>query len=166
MTQRRKRTIPRRPSSSNGPSPQPDGGHFAKPVFDFPELPSDITELSDEELMVMFTKFVAWQNYAASELASAEVVEARAEANVRFVEAKGMVTNWSKDDKVTVARAEISITPPVEKARQALLLAYAHRKMTQVVYANCERNASLVSRELTRRVGREPLERRGHRWSP
>jgi hypothetical protein len=122
--------------------------------------------LDDQYLMIIFTRFTAWQNYSATQLAEAEVVEARAEAHVRFLEAKAMVTNWGKDDKVTVARAEIMISPEVERARQAMLVAYAHRKMTAVIYNNCERNASLVSRELTRRVGREPVERRNFRWNP
>jgi ABC-type nitrate/sulfonate/bicarbonate transport system substrate-binding protein len=122
--------------------------------------------VDDQYLMILFTGFTAWQNYAATQLAEAEVVEARADALVRFLEAKAMVTNWSKDDKVTVARAEILVSPEVEEARSRQLVAYAHRKMTQVIYTNCERSAALVSRELTRRVGRDPIERRNTRWNP
>ena len=38
--------------------------------------------------------------------------------------------------------------------------------MRQVVYENCERCAFIVSRELSRRIGRDPSERRQNRWNP
>lgn len=117
--------------------------------------------------MKLFSQYVEWQNYAAVQFAEAEVAEARAEANVKFEEATNMVTNWTNaKDKVTVARAEMAMAPEVNKARQDLLVAYAKRKLTAVVYGNCERCAQLVSRELTRRVGASPVERRNLRWNP
>lgn len=160
--EQRKRIIPPR-SSFNEPNPPSDGEYFAKPDFDFPDIPRDITIVSDEHLMRMFAGFVAWQNYAATQFAEAEIVEARAEAHVRRLEAQGMLL--SSAEKVTVARAELVNNPEVERARQELLIAYAHRKMTSVIYGNCERSAALISRELTRRVGREPVERRNQRWN-
>jgi hypothetical protein len=54
----------------------------------------------------------------------------------------------------------------MQTARERALEAYAARKLTQVVYANCERVVALISRELTRRVGREGPERRNARWNP
>lgn len=139
---------------------------FDRPKHELPQIPNDLTNLGDKALMEMFACYVAWQNYAATEFAQSEVEEARAEAHVRYVEARAMVTNWDRTDKVTVARAELALDPEVAQARQDLLVAYAHRKMTGVVYSNCERASQLVSRELTRRVGREPLDRRGDRFRP
>jgi hypothetical protein len=137
---------------------------FAKPDYEIPELPDDITVYSDEQLMVLFTQYIEWQNYAASELAQAETAETKAEAKVRYAENMSLLA--SNSDKVTVARAELSLDPVVEEARQDFLRAYAHRKMTAMISANCERCAALVSRELSRRIGREPMERRQMRWNP
>ena len=141
------------------------GGLFGRPDFDIPELPRDITIISDDRLMQIFSEYVAWQNYAATEFAQAEVVEAKAEARVRYVEAQTMVGQWKSNDKVTVAKAALATDVQVEDARQEFLVAYAHRKMTQVILNNCERSAALISRELSRRIGRDPVERRNMRWN-
>jgi len=137
------------------------------PRYDVPEIPDDVTIISDERLMQIFFRFVAWQNYAATEFAAAEVEEERADRNVKFLEAQHMVLNWqSARDKVTVARSQMALDPEIEKAKQDQMNAYALRKMRQVVYENCVASAAAVSRELTRRLGREAVERRVARWSP
>ena len=154
------RTIPRQPRQ-NAPL-------FDKPEFDLPDLPtSDITIMSDDALMQLFAEFTAWQNYAAVEQANAEIGEATAEANVRYVEAQAMVKGWGgTKDKVTVAKAELSQDEDVIKARDQLLGAYAKRKLTQVIYSNCERCVFVISRELSRRIGNVGNERRQMRWNP
>lgn len=139
---------------------------FGAPKFPIPDIPDDITEPGDEELMLLFSKFVQWQNYAATDFAQAEVAEARAEARVRYVEAQNMVGNWGATDKVTVARATASTDPEVIQARNDVLTAYAKRKLVAVVYENCERCAALISRELSRRIGAGPTQRRQARWNP
>jgi len=117
--------------------------------------------------MRLFSEFTGWMNFAAVQQAEAEVVEARAEAAVRFVEAQAMVKGWGgTKDKVTVAKAELALDDDVERARQDVLTAYARRKMTQVVFANCERSVFVVSRELSRRIGNVGYERRNSRWNP
>lgn len=137
------------------------------PEFDLPDLPRDITMLSDDRLMTLFSEFTAWQNYAATQQADAEVTEAKAEASARFIEANAMVLGWGgAKDKVTVAKAELAHNPEVERARQDVLNAYAQRKMTQVVFSNCERSVFVVSRELSRRIGNAGNERRNFRWNP
>ena len=137
------------------------------PRYDVPEIPDDVTIISDERLMQIFFRFVAWQNFAATEFAAAEVEEERADRNVKFLEAQHMVLNWqSAKDKVTVARAQMAMDPEIEKAKQQQMTAYANRKMRQVVYENCVASAAAVSRELTRRLGREAVERRMARWAP
>ena len=138
---------------------------FGKPDFEIPEIPDDLTIIGDDMLMRLFSRYVAWQNYAATDLALAEIREAQSEANVKYTEAMNMSSHSSRD-KVTMVRAEMAIDPEVDKARSDALMAYAQRKMTQMVYGNCERCANLISREISRRIGREPNERRSSRWSP
>jgi hypothetical protein len=72
---------------------------------------------------------------------------------------------WSQT-KVTEVRAEIATDPTVVKAKSDALAAYARRKMTKVVYDNCERSVFVVSRELSRRIGAAGSERRSMRWTP
>lgn len=117
--------------------------------------------------MRIFSQYVQWQNYAATQLAGADVDEKEAGVEVKKLEAIHMVLNWSNaKDKVTLARAQMVTSPEINDAREVELRTYAHRKMTQVVYDNCERTAAMISRELTRRLGREPYDRRVGRWNP
>jgi hypothetical protein len=159
MSDRTRRTIPRTPPPEATPI-------FGRPGGEIPDLPVELTSMSDDLLMELFSRYTAWQNYAAVEMSNAEVGEATAEANTRFVEAQAMVRGWGEKDKVTVAKAEMSSDPDVAKARDAALGAYARRKMTQVIYANCERCVFVISRELSRRIGNVGYERRASRWNP
>lgn len=156
-------------SRSNGPSQPPANVPFGAPSFDIPDIPDDITEVGDENLMQLFSEFVQWQNYAATDFAQAEVAEARAEAKTKYVEAQAMVTGWSDaKDKVTLSRAQLALDPSVIEARNDEMVAYARRKLVAVVYENCERCAALISRELSRRIGggSSPTQRRQQRWNP
>lgn len=139
---------------------------FGRPGSDVPSIPDNITDVSDALLMETFSRFVQWLNYAATQFAEAEVVEERVTAHLKYIEATAMLTLNPAQGKVTVAKAEMTASQEVERAKQEVLNAYAVRKMTGVMVENCERSASLISRELTRRVGREPLERRQQRWNP
>jgi hypothetical protein len=115
--------------------------------------------------MQLFSEYVQWQNFAATEFALAEVEEERAEAHVRRIEAEGLVLADPKA-KVTDTKAMINTTREMMAARDRVLDAYARRKMTGVMATNCERTAALLSRELSRRIGGSDLQRRQMRWQP
>ena len=115
--------------------------------------------------MAMFSEMVSWTNYTATQLAQAEVEEERAEANVKYEEAVVFV-RAPAGSKVTDVRAQMHMVSEVAAAKERMLLTYAHRKMTAVMYSNCERIVVLISRELSRRIGRDPQERRNARWNP
>jgi hydroxypyruvate isomerase len=120
--------------------------------------------MGDGDLMKLFSEYVAWQNYAATEFAMSEVTEERAEAAYKRLSAQELVLANPAKGQVNAAKAGITISPQVEKAEQERLNAYAARKMTQVVLQNCERCAALISRELSRRIGASGVERRQMRW--
>jgi hypothetical protein len=77
-----------------------------------------------------------------------------------------MVRAYGPKTKVTEVRAEIATDPTVVKAKDEALGAYAQRKLTRVIYDNCERSVFVVSRELSRRIGAAGSERRASRWTP
>lgn len=162
----RKRTIPRQPYESNGLPPRSGGSLFEQPEYDLPDLPVNLTEVNDDTLMELFVQFTGWQNYAAVQLAEAEVAESRATAQVKFLEAQGMVRNFGSRSTVTQVRAATATTTEMEAARRDEVNAYAKRKLTKVIYENCERSVFVVSRELSRRIGQAGGERRISRWMP
>jgi hypothetical protein len=155
---------PRQSSSTKSLAPS-GSGPFGRPEFQIPDLPIDITVVSDDRLMQLFSEYVQWQNYAATEFALAEVAEAKAEANVRRIEAEGLILAPSSA-KVTDTKAAINTTVEMREARDRVLDAYASRKLNGVMKENCERTASLLSRELSRRIGGADVQRRQMRWQP
>lgn len=115
--------------------------------------------------MELLSQFTGWQNYAAMELGQSEVLEAKAEAKVRYREAQAMVLR-PLNEKVTVSRAVVTTDAFIEAARDEVLKIYAQRKLQQVIFANCERCVFVISRELSRRIGAAGAERRVQRWNP
>lgn len=137
----------------------------AKPPRDEPELPSDLTELDDGALMTLFGRMTTWTNYLAGQLAEAEVSEEFAEAALAKHKAIGAVRN-SGEKTVTAAKARAYEDPSFLDAEAARLNAYAYRKLLAARFGSSDKKNTLISRELTRRVGRSDRDERNSRWNP
>ena len=132
-----------------------------------PRVPDSLSELGDGPLMELFAQLTAWAGFLGAQLAAAEIDERAAEFVLEAAEATAMVRDWggSGKDRVTVAKAERSLDPDVMEQKQEVANRYAYRKMIGVLFINTEREAALVSRELTRRTGSyEAKPRRDVRW--
>lgn len=126
----------------------------AKPDFEIPQLPRDITELDDEGLMDLFVQFTQWNDHLSGARAIAVINEREAERSVEAKEAAAMVNNWQggKGDRVAVVKAMIVTDPQVESLKHDLDIKYAFRKLLETRAENVERDSQVVSRELTRRT--------------
>jgi hypothetical protein len=118
--------------------------------------------------MEVFAQYVAWENFIGEELVRAEVEELRAESYKRIAEARFIASFESdlKSGRVTAAKSAARQDPDVELAEDRYVRAYAMRKALQAQQASLARTSSFVSRELSRRIGREPVERRNARGNP
>ena len=139
-----------------------------KPSTDIPLLPGDITEMDDESLMTLFVELTSWNDYISTQVAAAQVDERSAQRILDVTEANATSAGWTggKEDRVAIAKARISNDPAVVAARSSLDIRYAYRKLVEALSSNVERDAALISRELTRRTsGSAPALRRSNRWS-
>jgi hypothetical protein len=139
-----------------------------KPAGNFPELPSFLDELTDSELMELYTQFINWGSYAKHGLVQAEIIEERTANQQKFSEATVLIEQWgegAKGDTVTLAKARRDTDPAVVDAANEYLEARAVRKLTESMFERCERGAQVVSRELSRRISMAPNERRAGRFS-
>ena len=166
------------PPSLSDEHPLLDGvRHFARPEYDLPDIPDDLTMCGDNVLMGMFTKAVAWQNFADTIATEAEIREARYEDALATVESDSLLSAWRNytpeygpkggirnEFSATVAKAQRDTDPAVVSARDEWQHAKAARKRAQTVRDNAERLAQLLSRELSRRIGRDSLEKRAGRF--
>lgn len=102
-----------------------------------------------------------------AQVAAAEIDERAAEEVQEAAEATALIRDWggTKEERVTVAKAHRLVDPDVAEQRQKVLDQYAYRKLIGVLFTNVERDAFIVSRELTRRTGSlEAKPRRESRW--
>jgi hypothetical protein len=139
-----------------------------RPSDDIPEVPADITDLPDRALMSVFSRYVAWENFIAEELVRAEVEELRATNSLKIAEARflSLFTSDKKSPTVTEAKSAAKLDPVVEAASDRLVMAYALRKVLSEQQGSLARTASFISRELSRRIGRDPVDRRNDRGTP
>lgn len=141
----------------------------ARPAFEIPKLPIKLSDYTDDRLMQLFVALTRWTDHLAGRVAEAEVDERAAEAVLNKAQSLVLLSNWSgaAGDRVTLAKAQRDVDPEVEKRQGLYDTAHAYRKMLSVLFASTERDAAVVSRELTRRVGRrEDHDRRTSRWQP
>lgn len=139
---------------------------LASKGFTLPDQPSqpstyldDITDLDDVGLVAELALLTAWADYAASQHALAIIEEREAERSLAVAEAN----HWKrKPVKSTVAelKALSSADESVVEAQDALDQIYAYRKLLQELVARYERDAAVLSRELTRRTSASPVVRR------
>lgn len=131
-------------------------------------MPDDLTDLDDVQLMGLLSLLTAWQNFAARKLSEAQIDERRLENKLKEDAADALVRHWGggRDDKVRIAEAQRDASQEVIGTRQELLMAYALRKRLEVRTDAFERDAFIVSREITRRTNMEGPYRRERNWSP
>jgi hypothetical protein len=139
------------------------------PGSDPPTLETDIDDLTDKQLMDLFVRFTRWTDYFQNQLAIEEIYEHHAEMEIRRLEGLYLTRNRPEkaSEAVTWVRAQMETEPEIRGARDALKLYYARRKLKQMLFESSERDAAVVSRELTRRTDvKNPGYRRADRGAP
>lgn len=121
-----------------------------EPELDIPSLPADITSVSDQELMGLFTEITSWLDYVEVCVASAQIDEKQENQRLEEAEAKEQVRHKA-ERTVTVVKALVINDDVVISQRERSLSAFAKRKMLETVFNSLDRKRFVVSRELTRR---------------
>lgn len=129
-----------------------------RPNGEMPDLPPDLTELGDSGLMVLFRQVVGWQKYLATQLALAETDEKSATRKLHQMEMR-------YDFRRSGAKAKAAGDPAYEQATEDVQRAFAYRRLVDALHAGIEQDGFLVSRELSRRLGNNHLDRRDSRWN-
>lgn len=127
----------------------------AKPKYNIPRLPVDITLLDDEGLMELFVRFTQWNDHLAGAQAISIINEREAQRALDNAEDAAMMANWTGakgGDKITIIKAIIGASQSIQDLKQDLDIKYAFRKLIETKTQEVERDSQLVSRELTRRT--------------
>lgn len=117
--------------------------------------------------MRLMAKLARYLDFVQVGLAETEIDESFAEARLDDSRARFLVQNWQgkSSDTVTIAKAHAAADPAVQKLIDVHQVCRAKRKLMNVLYDSIARDAAVLSRELTRRVGRDPVDRRVDRYT-
>ena len=138
----------------------------AKPAYEIPTLPTELTALGDEALMELYSKLTAYADFIAVQVSCAIIDERQAEKKLGHREQALMLGHSlsKSESRVTFARAQVANDGEVLAMKDELDQVYAYRKLIESLAANIERDTFLVSRELTRRTSGIASRRTG--WNP
>lgn len=131
-----------------------------KPEGQVPQMPWDIGDLTDDQLMALMSEFTGWANYLAVETANAVLEEEALEDQIRVIQA-GITRT---PGKIVAARAELEGTEEMIQLRRKFRVARHRRHLIEGIFDNCNRSANTCSRELSRRIASAPSQRRTS-WS-
>lgn len=132
-----------------------------------PVLPVDITDISDEELMLLYTHFSSYSDFVNTQLACAVVDEKEAERRMDYAESERLLHHQTVNPKatVTVIKALVDGDAALADVRQEYLNKYSYRKVLETMASNCERSTAVCSRELTRRTAGDNFKTRSRKFT-
>ena len=138
-----------------------------RPRVQPPELPEDLTILDDQTHMGYMQQYLEWETYLGWLLtdAKAEVESAERERRTVF-DRKIIELTEAGEDKSTIAQRRASIDEDVVAADEAIERAKAFQRKIESYLNRMARNGSHLSRELTRRLERQPVKGRVDRYTP
>lgn len=112
--------------------------------------------------MSYYSSYIEWLNWADTLFSKAESEEARLASVVEVKEAIAIAASGEK--QVAQQKAFANRDPEVVDARDSWREAKSSRKALGIQVNALDRYVSIVSRELSRRIGREPVQRRQNRF--
>lgn len=130
-----------------------------------PRVPEDIADLDDDDLMALMTRLTRWSEWLNVRLTLAEIEASSAKEQLDQVRNLAILGgSGGSYESVTEAKAAASQDPDVVEWTRKHSVADSQRKLLKSMYEAHQEKSFVVSRELTRRVGRDPYERRTSRW--
>jgi hypothetical protein len=120
--------------------------------------------------MRLFAELTRWTDHVGGQLVLQEISERYATSAYDLAYAQVYTSRMGKKPKTegqsNLVRSETLADPDVVELRDTVDATYARRKVLGLMLSNLERDAQLVSRELTRRTSREARDVRVDRNRP
>lgn len=122
----------------------------SEPEYDIPSLPADITSISDQELMELFSEIISWIDYTEVYFVSAQIDEEQENLKLKKIEAGEQIRHRA-EKTVTAAKAMTYENAEYLEQQQKVFVVFSRRKLLEVVFNSLDRKQFIVSREITRR---------------
>lgn len=121
-----------------------------EPSNQMPSLPADITDISEPELMRLFSEVISWLDYVEVCVASIEIDEKQEQQVLEEISAIEQIRHKA-EKTVSVAKALSLQNKDFVEQRNKLLVIFGKKRLLETVYNALERKRFIISRELTRR---------------
>ncbi len=120
--------------------------------YDAPSLPADITSMMEEEVMDLYTKYVAYLEFINLQLWCAEVDKAEADKQLTVVKAQKKLALKASGMAVSMIDAEIEVDAEYREKADALQELSNYHGLIHIISERLSKDISLINREITRRV--------------
>ena len=120
--------------------------------YDAPSLPADITGLMEEQVMDLYTKYVAYLEFINLQLWCAEVDKAEADKNLSFIKSQKRLALKKTGTAVSMIDAEIEVDPDYKAKSDSLQELSNYHGLIHIISERLSKDISLINREITRRV--------------
>lgn len=120
--------------------------------YDAPVLPSDITSMMEEEVMDLYTKYVAYLEFISLQLWCAQVDKAEADKVVNLIRAEKKLALKNSGKAVAMIDAEIEVDPEYREKANLLQELSNYCGLIEIISDRLSKDISLINREITRRV--------------
>ena len=120
--------------------------------YDAPSLPSDITDMIEENVMDLYSKYVAYLEFISLQRWCAEVDKVEAEKNLSLIKAKKKLELKSSGKALAMIDAEIEVDPDYQEKVNTLQELTNYHGLINIISERLSKDISLINREITRRV--------------
>jgi hypothetical protein len=120
--------------------------------YDVPNLPQDITSMSDEDVMDLYAKYVAYLEFINLQLWCAEVDMFEAENDKNLNKAKKKLELKNSGKAVAIIDAEIEVDSSYQEALTKHQELSNYHGLIKIISDKLLKDISFINREVTRRV--------------
>jgi len=120
--------------------------------YNAPSLPSDITDMIEEHVMDLYSKYVAYLEFISLQRWCAEVDKVEAEKNLSLIKAKKKLELKSSGKALAMIDAEIEVDPDYQEKVNTLQELTNYHGLINIISERLSKDISLINREITRRV--------------
>ena len=120
--------------------------------YDAPSLPKDVTSMSDEDVMDLYAKYVAYLEFINLQLWCAEVDKAEAEKDMNLNRARKKLELKNSGKAVAMIDAEVEIDLGYRVTADKYQELSNYHGLVQIISDKLSKDISFINREITRRV--------------
>ena len=120
--------------------------------YNAPSLPSDITDMVEEHVMDLYSKYVAYLEFISLQRWCAEVDKVEAEKNLSLIKAKKKLELKSSGKALAMIDAEIEVDLDYQEKANTLQELTNYHGLINIISERLSKDISLINREITRRV--------------